>query len=152
MIWCWKTLAPPKNPPPKTYICLFFGKSYKGYTFIWEGGFWRKKASYLMRNDLMVNWGFQLCIVFGIVGLEHFTLVCVDSSGQFRRWFWQGNPSTSEVDLTFREGQWSLETLEESPWNSKNSQFLDFKGLEHWYELDIPTVLLSSVTHLCFII
>lgn len=96
-------------------------------------------------DGLMAKWGFELLIDFD---LEYSMAVCVDSCGQFRAWFWQGNSSISEVDLTFKEGWWNLE-----PWGNllriqSFCYFYIFKRLERWNELDIPTYLRSSLTHL----
>lgn len=43
-----------------------------------------------MRNGFTVKSGFELHVVFGIVGLEHFVLLCVNTSGQLRRCFFSG--------------------------------------------------------------
>lgn len=96
-------------------------------------------------DGLTVKWGFELLIDFG---LEYSMAVCVDSSGQLRKWFWQGNSSVSAVDLTFKEGWWNLE-----PWGNllrilSFHYFYIFNRLERWNELDISTLLWSSLTHL----
>lgn len=103
------SLLSPPIPQTKSIFACPLARVIKAIVLYGKVVSGRRKCITFWGMVFTVKWGFQLYTVFGIVGLEHFMLVCVDSSHQLRRCFWQGNLSTSEADLTFREGPWNLD-------------------------------------------